>query len=358
MRFKFGITVGVMCGVLTLAACSKGPSSEQEAAAGAQGMPNSQSDVSSVLADNSPNEDTVECLAVGLRHSKELLDEFVQQPRESVTANIPSGQLVYWSAGRGDGFIPGRASYCVGKLSQEERDRVKDNHYEASQLIDGATKALGIAVNEEFIANPFGVFNALMAYRQTDSVSFQPSPKGDFEKTVDYEARIAADKAKFDKANSGKKVSIQDVEYTWMGLFGSPSIKRDGISSERDLYNPDTETLSLTIVPKGYSSKQKEIGSDAPETGEWYTHYPFEIPLKIKLTPEQAQKFFNEYSVGNSWGLRPVVAMQLQKGTLVVKEVSLKDYNTFADLGFERMGFKLDHIPVNYELSRNIVPNL
>jgi hypothetical protein len=262
----------------------------------------------------------VECLTADINREKQELDEVLQQPRETVAAQIPATELVYW--GRTKTYMPVGKARCEGEFDS--------------------------AIRAEVAANPFGVFNAVMHSRQAASVAYQPGPKGGFEKTADYETRIAREKAEFDKANSGRKITTYDIEYVWMGLFGSPRIKDEG-RRETELYDPDTETLSLTIVPRAHYVDESLPSSQA------ITQHPFEIPIRIRLTPEQAQKFFGEYPVAHLLNLRPAIALQMHKGTLTVRDVSFKD----EDPGkFNRLGFTLDNLPMNVELSRNFLPDL
>lgn len=355
MKWSDVASISAVCGVLMLAGCSKEPSSESSAVAAAQGVPSPDADISDVLGDGDSIANAVHCLDVGLRYSKESIEGVLQLPREPIAAKIPASELVYWGKSGPDvRYSPSRMSYCEAKLSKEQIDSFQGNvHLETAARLE-ATAELNKAALEEFKKNPFGVFNAVIQNRQTASVTFEPSPKGDLEKSVEYAARMARERDAFDKANSSKKITPHEIEFVWMGIFGSPIIKTEDWNTQRDVYDPDTETLSITVVPT-------EIMGVDPETRESKSHYHFEIPVKMKLTPEQAQKLFQEYEVMNQNGLqalKPIVAMQLRKGVLTVREVSFKDYSTFGEDSFKRMGFRLDNIPVNVELSRNVLPEL
>lgn len=310
--------LGVMLGALVLFGCSREPAQEPDTAMATQDLSELGKDLSQVADDSAPSSSTVECLMASLDNSREEIDEVLQQPREPIVAAIPPNELVYW--GRTKTYMPVGAARCQGAL-------------------DDASQA-------ELASNPFGVFNAVTHLRQAASMTFQPNPKGDFEKTVDYEARLAREKAEFDKVNSGKKLTNYDIEHVWMGLFGSPKIKDDG-SSEQELYNPDTETLSLTIVPQAFYAGE---GSHVSPSD---MQRPFEIPVRIRLTPEQAQRFFKEYPTSLIVRLRPAVIMQMRGGVLTVKEISIKD--EYPDK-FRNLGFGLDNLAVHYELSKNFLP--
>lgn len=313
-----GMLIGVMLGALVLVGCSREPEQDTGTAMATQDLSELGKDLSQVAGDSAPSSSTVECLMASLNNNREGIDEVLQQPREPVAAAIPPNELVYWGRTKTD--APVFAARCLGALEN------------ASQA--------------ELASNPFGVFNAVTHLRQAASMTFQPTPKGDFEKTVDYEARLAREKAEFDKANSGKKITNYDIEHVWMGLFGSPKIKDDG-SSEQELYNPDTETLSLTIVPQAFFAGE---GSHISPSD---MQRPFEIPVRIRLTPEQAQRFFKEYPMSLIVRLRPAVIMQMRGGVLTVKEISIKD--EYPDK-FQRLGFGLDNLVMNVELSRDFLP--
>lgn len=357
MKWSDVASISAICGALMLAGCSKEPASESANVAASQTMPSPDADVSEVLGDGDSIANAVHCLGVGLPYSKEGIEELLQLPREPIAAKIPASELVYWGkSGRDGGSGPSSMGYCEAKFSKEELDSYQGDHYVAERARSKATEELQETAMEELKANPFGVFNAVVKNRQSGAVTFEPSPKGDFEKSIEYAARIAREKEAFDKVNSSKKITLRDIEFVWLGIFGLPSLKTDDWvwNSQRDVYDPDTETLSLTIVSRGISKFD-------PVKKEVVPHYHFEIPVKIKLTPDQAQKLFTQYPLrgdGGIEGLRPVVAMQLHKGVLTVREVSFKDYGMFAEENFEKMGYRLENIPMNVELSRNVLPEL
>lgn len=337
VRIKSGAIFGVVCSILLLAACSKEPVGDAGAESAGGSRPEAGGDISQVKKSSGPSADTVDCLveALAFPTDKDRLDAILKQPREKIGAAIPPEALLYWGEAPADSVTsPISPSMC-----QTVANRVVPFDYDA-QDVHTESRRRGTALQEfdravwtDFSENTFSTFNAVLESRLKVSTEFKPGKKGDFEKTADYEARIASEKSAFEQANRNKKVTMYDVEYVWMGLFGAPRVDLGDSTEASDLYSPDTETLSLKISP-------------------------LDIPVKIRLTPDQAQKLFAEYDLPGLKSLRPVVVLQLSKGVLVVKEVSLKDYGTFAHLGFERMGFKLDHIPVDYELSRNFVPNL
>lgn len=189
------------------------------------------------------------------------------------------------------------------------------------------------------MSNPHGLLSAVVKQRQMSSDVYQQSPKGDFEKTVDYQARIARERAAFDKANGGKAVKSSDIAFVWLGLFGMPSLASDGINSQSDLYNPDTETVKLTVISPGGNEHKR----------------PVEIPVLITLSADKAPKrfgaFFNPVDILT---LRPMVLTQLHNGVLTVKEVSFKEDHHNLD----GAGISLDHIPVNDKLSQSVPPGV
>lgn len=348
MKWNVGVLIGVVCGALVLAGCSKEP-------VGTKDLPGAGADLSQVVGESALSPHVAECLTEGINFysEKQRIDEALQQPREAIAVQIPAAELVYWGKGAGQSQSPFGTSYCEKVLRKILDRRTFDVGDDYNEIAAENTRVARVdsefrkAVDADVNANPFGVLKAVTQMRQAASVVYQPSStKGDFEKTADYQARIAREKAEFDKANGGKKITPYDIEFVWMGLFGTPYIESNGVNRESDLYNPDTETLSLTIVPHGKHSGV--VGGAGTET----IRPPFEIPVKIKLTPEQAQKLFGLYSGSSFFDLRPVVAMQIHNGTLTVKEVSFKDEDPDK---FNRLGFTLDHIPVNQELSRNFL---
>lgn len=314
---RSGMMIVLVGGALALVGCSREPSKdaiEVEASTATE----SSAVAGNITAGSAPSPAAVECLAADILAGTQGVHEILKQQRESVGAKIPASELVYW--GRTKTHNPVTEARCEGPQDS--------------------------AVQAEVVGNPFGVFNAVTSSRHAAAVTYQAAPKGDFEKTADHEARISREKAEFEKTNAGKKIDNYEIDYVWMSLFGSPRLKDDGLREEQ-LYNPDTETLSLTIVP------QASYRDESLPRSQTTLQYPFEIPVRIRLTPEQAQKFFQEYPIAHLMNLRPAIAMQMQGAVLTVREISLKD--EYPDK-FQRLGFGLDNLVMNVELSRDFLP--
>lgn len=352
MNRNFGTLVGVLCGALVLGGCSREPAGKAEAAAEEQSLPGAAA--ASAVKVNETLPQTVECLTEAILAQEPSIDAVMPQPREAISAQIPPAELVYWSEGSGFSKVStGSCEKLITKIVTERSSEVADNHYVVAEITIEASKEIQDSAAADIVTDTFDVFNGVIKRRQELSGVFKPAPKGSFEKTADYEARIAREKAEFEKAHSGKSITPRDVEQVWVGIFGTPYLSTNYIYSEADLYNPDTEMLTLVIRP----SVKQQVPVEKPKAGggvrmELADRYPFEIPVKIKLTPGQAQKFFERFETRDLSDLSPVVAMQMHNGTLTVKEVSLK--YKYPDV-WKELGFTLDHIPVNQELSRKFL---
>lgn len=344
--------VGVVCGALVLGGCSREPAGENDVAAEAQSLP--ADGAAQVAKVNETLPQTVDCLTEAIMVEGQGNDAVLQQPREPIEAQIPPAELVYWSAGSGFSKVStGSCEKLITKIVTERSSKVADNHYMVSEISIEAAEEIQDNAAADIVTDTFDVFNGVIKRRQEMSGVFKPAPKGSFEKTADYEARIAREKAEFERAHSGKSTTPRDVEQVWVGIFGTPYLSTNYIYSEADLYNPDTETLTLVIRP----SAKQQVPVEKPKAGggvrmELADRYPFDIPVKIKLTPEQAQKFFESIEIRDLSDMTPIVAMQMHNGTLTVKEVSLK--YKYPDV-WKDLGFTFDHIPVNQELSRSFL---
>lgn len=350
MSLRFGIFGSVLCGALVLGGCSREPANEAEVATEAPNMQGA----AEVAKVNETLPQTVECLTEAIMVEGKGIDAEVQQTRESIAAKIPPAELVYWSEGSGFSKVStGSCEKLITKIVTERASEVADNHYVVAEITVQAAKEIQDNAAADIVTDTFDVFNGVIKRRQELSGVFKPVPKGSFEKTADYEARIAREKAEFEKAHSGKSIAPRDIEQVWVGIFGTPYLSTNYIYSEADLYNPDTEMLTLVIRP----SAKQQVPVEKPKAGggvrmELEDRYPFEIPVKIKLTPEQAQKFFESFEIRDLSDMTPVVALQMHNGTLTVKEVSLK--YKYPDV-WKDLGFTFDNIPVNQELSRTFL---
>jgi hypothetical protein len=337
MRATVGVLIRVLCGVMVLQGCAKG--AEQMPGAATKGKPGLVAGSAQMAGTRAPSPLLVECLAESIDREKDRLDREVQQSQVGSAVKIPAAETVYWVLGPGGDYSDSIGILCSGVTRRIQLSKASQSmsNFQAEQVVRKVIGDLDKSARAETMSNPYGLLSAVVKQRRNSSSVYQPSPKDDFEKTVDYQARIAREKAEFDKANSGKAVTSSDIAVVWLGLFGTPSIGIDDITSTSNLYNPDTETLKLTVISHGGNEHNR----------------PIEIPVLIKLSPEKAKTFFHAF--GNFiTELRPIVVMQWHNGTLTVKEVSFKDdYHRLDDTGIS-----LDHIPMNYELSRSVLPGV
>lgn len=354
MRLRFWVFSGVLCGALVLAGCSREPAGEAETALGAQSLPGpgaEQAEGASLTL-----QQTVECQTEVIMGDEQRRGNVQSQPIEAIAAKIPTEELIYWGAVGGGTYQMSAIGACekmITKIVAERSAHVADNPYKVAEISGKIVSEIQDNARADIASDPFGVFNGIMKRRQAASAVYMPGPKGDFEKTADYEARIAREKAEFEKANSGKKITSSDIELVWVGLFGTPYLSTNNLYSQAELYNPDTEMLTVVVRPQ--VKHQVPVEKTTPGGGvrkELADRYPFEIPVKIKLTPDQAKKFFEEFEIRDLSDMTPVVALQMHNGTLTVKEVSLK--YQYPDK-WKDLGFTFDHIPVNQELSRNFL---
>lgn len=127
---------------------------------------------------------------------------------------------------------------------------------------------------------------------------------------------------------------------------GEPGLKdrRDSADPEPVTYDADSETLRFTVVSRKVA---REVAAD----GVRLLRPSVEIPVAVKMSPQDAQKVVAALRDARYANVFPVVAMELKGGVLTVKEVSLNSLpSRVSGVDFGEAGPLLANLPVNYEL--------
>lgn len=193
--------------------------------------------------------------------------------------------------------------------------------------------------------HPFDVMGELVPYHAQKAATYVPAPKGEFEKSADYEARIAQEKAAFEAKAGAGKVSAAGVEVAWAAIMGEPGLKdrQDSNDPEPVTYDADSETLRFTVISRKVA---REVAAD----GVRLLRPSVEIPVAVKMSPQNAQKVVAALREARYANVFPVVAMELKGGVLTVKEVSLNSLpSRVSGVDFGESGPLLANLPVNYE---------
>lgn len=304
------------CGLcIVLAGCSKEPeeASESAGAAPTAGSVSMKADVSTLGIDSATAAKATDCAVKHLAQHESLGPS--QEPRDAFDLQQDTEHFVYW--GKQNAFP---VVFCTGSNPPGPVD---------------------ILIRE----NPFYVVNAAVIQRAANAATYTPSAKGEFEKTADYDARIAAEKAAHDAKFGGSKFSAKNLEIAFAGLLGAPKLKQQMLSSDPDplSYNADTETLSLIIVPQ--MQRRVMEGNLAREIPV------FEIPVAVKVPADIAQKFLEIVRSEGYAYVNPSLAMELRDGRLVVREYSLKGApDGRLQRALDAAGIRLENIPTEYEI--------
>lgn len=304
------------CGIcIILAGCSKEPEPPQSGPAPAPTAAGAalKADVSTMNVDPATAAKATDCAVKHLTQHESLGPS--QEPRDAFELQQDLEHFVYW--GKQNAFP---VVFCTGSNPPGPVD---------------------ILIRE----NPFYVVNAAVQRRVADAATYTPTPKVEFEKTADYEARIAAEKAAHDAKYGGATFSAKALEAAFAGLLGAPKLKQQVISSDPDplSYNADTETLSLVIVPQMQRRVMEgNLARDIPV---------FEIPVAVRIPPDVAQKFL-EIVRGEGYAfVNPSLAMEFRDGRLVVREYSLKGApGGRLQQALDAAGIRLENIPTEYEI--------
>lgn len=236
--------------------------------------------------------------------------------RSELKTGFDESKLVYWSGTESVGGLPSCSTPKGEKLDSYVR-----------------THALEI-INDEAIS----IF--------TKGSKFRPSAKETFEKSSDYEARIAKDKAEHDRKTGNSSVSNILLEKVWQTVLGKPVVYR-GKSGDKlnPTYDADSEEFRLNVV--------SAIGANTGNPAVI-------IPVSIKMNTDKARMVLNAVTteVDKDSGfnndpivmakLDPYVAMQFVNGILTVKNISLLLYSAKDEASQETVRSLLANIPVNY----------
>lgn len=152
---------------------------------------------------------------------------------------------------------------------------------------------------------------------------FTPPPKGEYEKTADYEQRIAAERAKYE-ANSGQpeRVKVAIINSVISALLDTPRIANEK-------YDADREILTFNIVQKDSYSADPKV----------------KIPVAMNLTGQQARSL-SEYS---GW-LRPTILFEFANNALTAKYLV---FNTESpEILKELRSVVSKGVPLNFKLNQ------
>lgn len=201
----------------------------------------------------------------------------------------------------------------------------------------------------DIAANPIGAVRAAAAEYVRLNSTYSPPPKGDFEKSEDYQARISAEKQAFDAQHAGAGVSAETISLAMNAIFGNPKII--GRKKEDFFYDPDREVLKFVIG----SSKSRPAVNGMPDFMPL-----FSFPVELSIPPEMAKKYFegipsSGYAGASQDGLLvAAVAIEMVGDKLVVREISITpnqwESGSIHARAMEASGVSFEHIQMNYAL--------
>lgn len=185
----------------------------------------------------------------------------------------------------------------------------------------------------EITSNPYGAVNALNKYLVSKHATFEPGPKGEFETTNEYDARIAQERSVFE-AEHPNTFTVGAFSNAWDSVMGELDINT--------VYDPDTELLKFSVT-----SRLSRYGA---KTGV------IEIPIEIKLPRNQAKAYFDAIGSKRGYGLEVEAAMEMRDGNLTIREINVKPSDNTQSVGWaqkqalEAAEISFEHLPVNYEI--------
>lgn len=253
------------------------------------------------MADTSVAEPAIACLMKA--YGNGLGDVLKPELRANAPASIPKDQLVVWSS--------------------------KENIFAAECGV-----ATGDAVTKALQEAPYVVVNEAAKRSITQQTTFTPSAKGEYEKTADYEKRIAAEKAAFEAAAKGRTLGARDIEIAWSATFGAPSVYRGNVKDDPDnhAYDADHEILTFLIKSRAAS-----------------------IPISVNMSVANMQALDKAVSEG-MWG-SPTIAtlgldvfMQYANGKLTMKYIGFHSDAQVIQDRLKALPFDVSAIPVDQEI--------
>lgn len=235
--------------------------------------------------------------------------------------------------------------------SEEERNRYIYWGYSDSRdititcLVDGPKSDLDPAANA-----PSTI--AFTARTLAESLkTYVPPVKDAFERTEDYEKRIASERAEFEAKTKGIGISPRIIEQALFMTLGPAYVLRDQqkIDGSQDFvsfYNPDTGTYNFDICQLAYSTRQPRRQQTS-----------FCIPLQIAVPPEVARTL--DIPTTPSEYFKVATKIERTGSKLILREVSLipihlinPDTMTNSKALKKRMdeaGISFMNLKVNYE---------
>ncbi|MFZ5697242.1 MAG: hypothetical protein ACOY9J_00700 [Pseudomonadota bacterium] len=263
------------------------------------------SDLSQVGAtsavDTSVAEPAIACLMTA--YGNGLGDVLKPELRANAPANIPKDQLVVWSSQ--ENIFAAECGVATG---------------------DAVTKALQEA--------PYVVVNEAAKRHLKQQSTYTPPPKGEFEKTADYDQRIAAERTAFEASNKNRPLGAKDLEVAWSATFGSPSIYEGHAQNDPDDYKYDADHELLTFL----------ISSRAAS-----------IPITINMSTANMQALDTAVSEG-MFG-NPTIAdlglnvyMQYANGKLTIKAIGFIPGNDVIRERLNALPYNVSAIPVDQEI--------
>lgn len=253
-----------------------------------------------IRAETMGAEPAITCLT-GIERNLIVERLYKSELRDKPRGNIPRDKLILWDAHE-DLFM----ALCV----QESTDRVYAS----------LTKSPYIVVNE-----------TAKRWFLKETI-YTPTPKGEFEKTDDYNKRIAAEKSAYEAAAQGRTFGAQDVEIAWGAAFGPPKIY-SGISKDDPnhyRYDVDREVLSFNI--KSHAAL---------------------IPVSVSISPAAMKSIFDATSDGSGQPdlskISLEVVMQYDDGKVTIKSIGFYSENELQKV-LDALPFDVKAMPVNQEI--------
>lgn len=243
----------------------------------------------------------------------------LEAPRVALTVQIPADQLVYW--------------YPTGA--------------EASPVCTRDQRGQPTAAYFEMLDNPFAAVDAAAKGAMALDATFVPSKKGEFEKTTEYEARIAQERQAFEASHSGSGNSAAALAEAWISIMGRPWIIT--INNKSYTYDPDREVLTLHLVSI----------QDIPDRNGIPPKPVFDVPVEVAIPRDAAKKYSDALGGIHPSGLEvTAVAMQLENGSLAVREISINpvqgeyssDPGPRQKAAMDAAGISLSHLEMSYKI--------